>query len=404
VTGRGWLRISLLLFAVGYVADLPILLLIASLTLIGIGLGWLWSRFSLEGVTYGRRLRLGKGFPGEVISCELRLENRKRLPLAWLRILDRWPAPVAPLQKDVLAPSPLTGFGNLHLVLALRARERVRRSFDLLLEKRGVYLIGPAVVSSGDAFGLFQREMPVRRQEKIVVFPKVHRLGQLGIRPQDPFGVRRAERRLYEDPNQPAGVRDYRPEDGFRRIHWPATARSGQLQSRTVQPVAGLDLFIFLNAATFAQAWMGVDKARLDQLVETAASYVYAAYEQGYRVGLVSNGSVARAGRPFRFAPSRAPDHLPRLLEALAGLTYLLPTPFERFLMQETPLLDYGASLVVISAVVTPDIMEALARLRARARRLTLVALTSDTQVGMKGIDLIPLPFGLEGSAAGAAQ
>lgn len=396
MSGRWWVRVALLLVCLGYLAESPGLVVLSALTATGVGLAWLWNRGALRGVSYRRQFAHRRGFPGEQLTCRVRVENRKRLPLAWLRIVDRWPLAIAPEDKSLLSPSHLSGFGNLHLVLSLQSGARVRRGILLALRQRGVHQLGPAWLTSGDGLGLFQSETVLPNKDQVVVFPKVSPLADLGIRPEDPFGVRRSPRRLYEDPLLPCGVRDYRPEDGFRRIHWPASARSARLQSRVFLPVAGLDLIVFLNAATYAQAWMGVDKDRLERLIETAASLVYAAHQLGYRVGLVSNGSVARSGRPFRFAPSRAPGHLAKLLEALAGLTYLIPTPFERFLLRETPSLEYGASLVVVTAIVNPETLEAIARLRQRARKLTLVSLAAQPTPPLKGMDVLHLPAGVQ--------
>jgi len=84
------------------------------------------------------------------------------------------------------------------------------------------------------------------------------------------------------------------------------------------------------------------------------------------------------------------------LLEALAGLTYLIPTPFDRFLLRETPLLEYGASLVVVTSVIGEETLEAIARLRQRARKLTLVSLAAEPMPRLAGIDTIHLPAGIQ--------
>ena len=39
-----------------------------------------------------------------------------------------------------------------------------------------------------------------------------------------------------EDPIRIAGARDYRPGDPLKRMHWKATARTGELQVRLVDP------------------------------------------------------------------------------------------------------------------------------------------------------------------------
>jgi uncharacterized protein (DUF58 family) len=53
------------------------------------------------------------------------------------------------------------------------------------------------------------------------------------------------------------GIRPYHPEDGFRRIHWPATARTGELQVKVFQPVTARVMVICLNVSTETHYWMG---------------------------------------------------------------------------------------------------------------------------------------------------
>jgi uncharacterized protein (DUF58 family) len=74
--------------------------------------------------------------------------------------------------------------------------------------------------------------------EKVTVFPEMISLSDINLQAEDPFGDRRSRRRLFEDPNRPMGVREYHPEDELRHIHWPATARTNQLQVKVYQPVS----------------------------------------------------------------------------------------------------------------------------------------------------------------------
>lgn len=353
----------------------------------------LWNRAALQSLSYQRRLHFRRAFPGETVRLELRVENRKWLPMAWLRTRDRWPLNIAPQDEAALAPSPVPGEGLLGLVLVMRGFERVRRQYELVFRKRGVYTVGPAVASSGDPFGLFQREEIVQENEQVVVFPELVPLKELGLPPDDPFGGRKSQRRLYDDSSQSMGVRDYRPQDSRRRIHWSATARIGRLQTRVYQPVSGLDLVICLNAATYERHWEGTQPKLFEALLGTAASLATQAFSDGFRVGLISNGSIAHADRPFRIPPSRSREHLARLLEALAGLTPLITVRFERYLLAQAPRLEYGSSLLVVSAVTTPLLSEALIRLRTRCRRTTLVSLAEEPPPWVPGVEIFHRPF-----------
>ncbi len=62
--------------------------------------------------------------------------------------------------------------------------------------------------------------------DRLTVFPALLPLEELHLSPEYPIGDQRSRKRISEDPNQVMGVRDYHPEDNFRRLHWPATARN----------------------------------------------------------------------------------------------------------------------------------------------------------------------------------
>jgi uncharacterized protein (DUF58 family) len=390
---EAWVWLAILLIGAGYLFHAPGMLAVAGILLPSLLIAWAWNRVALRNVVYQRRFQYRRAFPGETVDCELRLENRKLTPLAWLRLNDHWPIAVAPEDGIVLRSESRPEDGELSLLFVLRGNARLRRKLTLNFRERGVYRVGPAMLYSGDPLGLFGTEEASPGEERLTVMPQVFPLRDLGFRTSDPFGMRSTRQQLFKDINQPIGVRDYRPTDSFRHIHWPATARMGHLQSRIYQPVAGQDLILCLNAATMEMHWMGVDPELLEDLIRMAASLAAEAFEQGYRVGLVSNGSIARGGRPFRIPPGRSPQHLPQMLEALAGLVPLVAMPFERFLLNEAPHIEYGSTLVVLTAVTPPALVESLVQLRRRTRRTALISLAEAKPPFVPGVQTIHLPM-----------
>jgi uncharacterized protein (DUF58 family) len=117
------------------------------------------------------------------------------------------------------------------------------------------------------------------------------------------------------------------------------------------------------------------------------------AVEEGYRVGLVSNGSIAHGGRPFRIMPGRSRQHLPHLLEALAGLTPIVTTSFDRFLLSQAPHLQYGSTLIVLTAITSPALVEVLIRLRERTRRSMLISLAEEAPPFVPGVQTVHRPY-----------
>lgn len=392
---EAWLWICLLLLALGFALKARGLIAIASVLIPVYIISWLWNRYALRNVTYERKLQYRRAFPNEDVDCQITIENGKLLPLAWLRVRDRWPVAVAPEDERLLIPTHTLEDVQLNLLVVLRGLARIRRNFKLIFRNRGHYTIGPTLKTSGDPFGLFHTETTTQSQEQVVVYPEIRPLDDLGLQAEDPFGLKRAPRRLFEDPNLPIGVRDHQPEDGFRRIHWPATARVGEMQSRVYQPVSGTDCMVCLNVTTLEHHWMGVLPDLFEELVRVAAALVYESFNQRYRVGLISNGTVAHGGQPFRIPPGRSPRHLPRLLEALASASPIVTAPFAKFLLTQAPHIEYGSTLLVVTGVTPPELAEALIRLRARTRRTALYSLAEDPPPFIPGVKTIHRPFSL---------
>ena len=393
---RLWIRSALLLALLGYVLASRPLLLLAGLLAVSYGAAGGLNRGSLASIGYSRRVRPRRAFAGETLACEIQVETRRRLPVVWLTTADRWPEALVPDSTRDVAPSHILGQSELTLSLSLRGCSRLRREYTLPARRRGIYALGPAAATSTDPFALFRESGDIVPAERIVIYPPLRAVEELGVRSEDPFGTRRAQRRLFHDPGQAMGVRAYASGDSFKDIHWPATARTGALQTRVYQPIAGQDLVVCLNAATYERHWEGYDPARTEALVETAAALVVRALEDGHRVGLISNGSIARSGRPFRIPPSRAPGHLSLLLECLAGVTPIVKAPFAAYLLAEAPSLAYGSTLLVITALTTGPILEALVQLRARGRRARLVSLADDPPPFLAGIPTTHLPPAVE--------
>lgn len=388
-----WLIFLLIFYMLGVVLSSPLLVVFSTAMAVVLSVALIWQKYALDNVIYKRRFHFTRSYPGEEVPLRIEVENRKLLPLSWLRVLDPWPRAIGPDDEEVLAPHHLPDKGFLTHVFSLRWFERVRRSYTLIFRKRGVYAVGPARLESGDLFGIYTNEKEAVPAETITVFPSLLPLPALQLEAEDPFGDRTSRKRLFEDPNRPMGVREYRPEDGFRRVHWPATARTGELQVKVFQPTSAHVLVLCLNVSTFARYWEGINPALLEHLVSVAATLINQAVEEGYQVGLVSNGSLANSDQPFRIPPGRSPQQLARLLGALAGVTPITVAPFERFLMREVPRVPYGATLVMLTAVTTPDLAETLLRLKRHERRITLFSLAVDPPPPVPGIQVIHRPF-----------
>lgn len=388
-----WYLLFILIGILGAVFELHWLVSFCLIILILLTLSNYWNKNALRNVTYKRIWRYRRGFSGEALPLRLEIENNKFLPLSWLRIADSWPALVAPDEENALAPSHVENEGYLMSLQSLRGFQRATRAYNLPLRKRGVYQIGPYEMESGDLFGLFRSTRSEENLDLVTVFPDLLPFQSLHLPTEDPFGDQQARRRLFEDPNRPMGVRDYQPDDDFRRIHWNATARTGLLQVKVYQPISARVMVICLNVTTLKFHWLGANPGMLEQLVKTAATLAYHSVHDGYAVGLYSNGCLAHADQPFRIQPGRSPQQLGVLLQALAGVTSFISASFENFLLRYMPQIPYGATVVVLTALITPELADVLAQIKRYRRNITLFTLQTDPPEPLPGIRVVHLPF-----------
>ena len=333
---KAWIQLAIILIPIALIFDVQALLVISAFLLTIVPLAWWWNHRSLRGVSYERALSERRAFPGEVVELTLRIANRKLLPLGWLSIEDQWSLALQ-LEDGNLFPTPSSQMGIFRAAFALRWFERVIRRHRIRCTRRGFYPFGPAHLYSGDIWGLFRQTATHDTLDWLVVYPQVVSLEALGFPPKEPLGDTKAMWRILEDPNRAVGIRDHRPEDGFRRIHWKASARRGELQVKVYEPTTSYNLVVFLNVATFAKHWEGTKPLLLEQTIAVAASIANHAVEQRYLVGLMANGSIPHSDQPIKVLPSRRPDQLARVLEALAAVTSFTTSTIEALLLAESP-------------------------------------------------------------------
>lgn len=386
-----WFEMAGLLIVVGLIAQQRALFVLAACILTVIPCAWWWKRMSLRHVEYERRFDKRCAFPGETFEMVVRITNRKVLPLTWLELSDEVPMAM-PLVRSMLMPTHIPHIGTLNNVLSMRWYERVSRRYELRCTARGVHTLGPVHMRSGDLFTLFEARETSPSSDRLVVYPHIWPLEDLGLPSKEPFGERKAHRRLLEDPLRTVGIRDYHPEDSLRHIHWKATAHRGQLQVRVFEPAATPTLVILLNVSTFAHNWEGVLPELFERTISVGGSIATWAVGQKYKVGLVANGCMPFSDQPIRVPPGRSPGQLAAVLEALACVTSFATLSMPELLRRESPRLPWGATLVVVTAIVTDGLAAALLSLRDAGRQMALVSLAEEAPPHMERVAIFHIP------------
>jgi uncharacterized protein (DUF58 family) len=183
----------------------------------------------------------------------------------------------------------------------------------------------------------------------MIIYPQIFPLEELGVPPVYPLGENRAIQRIFQDPTRTLGLRDYRPGDSLKHIHWKASARHSRLNVKVFEFTTNLKVSLLLAVDSFQ--WTDSRREENFELaVSTAASIAYYLIENGTPAGLFANTCLADSGMPASIPPAGSRDQLMHILEALAKVTFNWKEPFEIFLQREREELPAGSTLIFITA------------------------------------------------------
>lgn len=347
----------------------------------------MWARLSLREVTYTVQPAATRAFLGDEIELTITIENRKPLPVPWIRISELIPQGLELLGHDTyrhyLAAS------ELELTVGLGRYERLTLKRTVRALERGHYVVGPATLVSGDLFGLHRSTSRSDAPEwSLSVYPRTVPMPNFSLPIGRPGGEVLARRRLNEDISRPSGLREYFPGDPLRSIDWKATARRSRLQVRTYDPSMAHHTMVLLETSTSTSPWEGYRADVLEAAITGAASVAMRSIDLGYNVGLITNASTVGEGYSF-VRPGKSSAHLPAILEALSRVRSVTVHPLEtavrRHLSGGVP---YGATLILVSGLISRGVAELLLERRQRGNPVIVMWTGREEPPSLPGIDV----------------
>ena len=367
-----WFYVAGLVTAIGALFQSAALFGLGLLLSAAILAAWSWSLICLRNLRVERRFSQTRAFWGEEIEMSQVFTNNKPIPIPWLAVEDLYPGKL----ELVSARSEISIKSRerrINTPISLGWYERLTRRYQIKCKTRGEHSFGPITVQSGDVFGLFRRYESAPTPQTLIVYPRYVPIEQLGIPARQPFGDFKAVQRLATDPLRLRTIREYALGDNTRHIHWKATARRGTLQTKLFEPAATPQFYIFCNQDTFTRMWEGIDAETLELTITVAASVANYALEEGYMVGMRVNAFASTSEMQLKMQPSRDPNQLTRILESLARIEGWSGLPMEELMRAERRAIPIGATLVVITGVVTEEMLGILLALRRAGHPVTLI-------------------------------
>ena len=273
-----------------------LLFLVLALLLASIVVSGILSEQTLKGVTVERRLP-AVAIAGQPALVGLLTRNvKKRAPSFSLEIRE--------------ARGEVSGRG---FVILLPARQSTEVAYRFVPRRRGLHRFRQIEVATRAPFGFFEKSRPLDAEAELVVFPRevpapaltARALAREGDRPEDRIGIG----------VEVQSLRDHRPGEDARSIHWRSSARAGRLIGIDREQERRKRVCVLLDQRSLRGE-------QLESAIERAAALVGRELDSGAEV------SLALAGRFLPAGSGDAQRHAAlRMLALLEGGDAALPAP-----------------------------------------------------------------------------
>lgn len=369
-SGRFEWPIVIAIVAVAAISRSPALIVLAAGGLVVWLVVWLTGNLALVGLETHLAISPDRLIAGEPLVATVTVVNRKPLPLPWLDLRLFLPEGI-----ETPEPTPGVARGWVNAGFAPRAHERLVLRFPLAVARRGAYAVGPIRLRGGDWLGFTVSERTDNAVVHVVAYPAPLAVRDRQLPSLRPLAELAQRRGLLPDPLRFRGVREHRSGDPRKEIHWKASARLRELQTKLYEPATSLDAVFLVNVASYEQYWIQADPEAVEFVVSAAADMVRIAANAGRQVGLVTNGLDNLTHERPRSALGRGPHSLTRALEILARLGPYAANSPEAVFLGERGRLPWGATLVVVTPKVTTGLASAMLALRRAHHRVLGVSI-----------------------------
>lgn len=335
-----------LLFRVAYVVGFAIPLL------------FLWSRAMVRGLEVEVFRRTHRVSQGQPLEGRIVLRSTSIWPKIWLEIEDQSSVPGHRSKRVVTLGS--------HGVDAWTYRTPTRR--------RGLYELGPVTVTARDPFGFFRLSRTFGHTDTVLVYPNAPELPNFYIPPANLPGEGRFRRRTHNVTPNVAGIRPYESGDSYNRIHWPSTARTGELMVKLFELDPASDIWLLLDLQGSVHHAQEDDDNTEEAAVSLAASIARYFINANRSIGLIEFGDDLRVDEPDRGA-----NQYTRILESLALAKANGDVPITNLLTEESRRFGRHTTVVVVTPSTNEDWPLTLMALQSRGVKVAAVLLEAET-------------------------
>ncbi|AJY77846.1 hypothetical protein VN24_18875 [Paenibacillus beijingensis] len=226
---------------------------------------------------------------------------------------------------------------------------------------RGMYRFLETECSTRDVFGFFEHKGRFLAEAKFSVRPRTVPLRgweRINRGARGPYSFASSSLAAKET-TQINGIREYLPGDRLTRIHWNASARTGEWKSKAFERESLPRTFVVLDC------WQQPGNPASAESFELAVSVAASLFQYGMR-GNTTMGFFASSAVRAGFAPRGGEAQLHAVMELLTRIDADGREPIASAIGHAETLIDPGSIVFLITSSGTEEVQAAMNRLNKR--------------------------------------
>lgn len=222
---------------------------------------------STGGLLVARSVSAHRVNQGATITVTLKFKNSGNLPTGTILIEERGPNEnVKRFALDRIAPLGRRQF-----------------TYEFAPRYRGLHKIGPLVATIVDPFGLASVTRHFNSSESVIALPNLYRLNARQFSGRRTGGSDSHTQAINVSGEDDVVPRPYRTGDELRRIHWKASARTGELMVRHEEQPWRTSATVIVDCR---------ESPEFEWIVSCAASITTHLIQQGFAVHVLDTGNA----------------------------------------------------------------------------------------------------------------
>jgi uncharacterized protein (DUF58 family) len=309
-----------------------------------------------------RHLQVSRSAPQVV------MEGRRFTIRHHVRNLSRWRGAFGLELVELADPDWIEGYPE-SLVLSVQPQQESSARAHAVCQRRGRLKLPKLRIGTRFPFGLLVKYATVVIPQEIISLPAVGRIVSEDIWPDiNEMGGSAGQSAASGGDEDLAGIRDYRPGDNPRQIHWRRSARTGNLVVREMErPKAARAVVILDTQRSRGDAG---SPETIELAIRFAATLICDGLSRGFQVGLVCSGDSVVA-----IPPAGGEEHSLPLLRELALLEENSDASLEESVMPASFAGEWKGRCVLITSRAGSDVEQVSNRLTKTVGATNVVSL-----------------------------